>query len=107
MIGSIFFLLTAYFIPVMKSWRIFYWIAQTFPQTSIHYKNLMDANNWNFAVTLSCAFIGAGMMTPMNTHLSTNFGSLLAWGIIGPIILSTINTKMMTYLIARSGYCTG
>jgi uncharacterized oligopeptide transporter (OPT) family protein len=86
---AIVYLLIAYFIPVLKSWRIFYWISLLFKETSPLHSFFNGANSWNWAISVSWAFIGAGMMTPMNTHISANGGSLLAWGLLGPILLAT------------------
>ncbi|KAI8806868.1 OPT oligopeptide transporter protein-domain-containing protein [Cladochytrium replicatum] len=87
--GCIFsFMAIVYFVPVVQNWHIFYWLALAFPSDSEAYNNLMWANKWNFYIQWTFAFVGAGMMTPGNTVISLVFGTVLAWGIIGPLLYS-------------------
>ncbi|MCJ1312990.1 hypothetical protein MMC25_006666 [Agyrium rufum] len=49
----------------------------------------ISIENWNWIWEWTPAFIGAGMLTGLNASWSFFGGSVLAWGIIGPSLVST------------------
>jgi OPT family oligopeptide transporter len=75
MLGSIVFLFMAHLIPVLKTWHIFYWVG------------LPSVDAWFWVLEATPAFTGAGMMTGTNTNLSFLLGTVLAWGVVGPLLL--------------------
>jgi len=83
MFGCMFWLLISFFVPVLKSWHVFWWLGKAFNS-----KFLLEANAWNFYFTLSFAFFGAGLMTSPNNAISTMVGAFLGWGVVAPILLA-------------------
>ncbi|KAM5442932.1 hypothetical protein MferCBS31731_001804 [Microsporum ferrugineum] len=67
---------------VLWDWHIFTWLALSgiFPST------MFAIQSWGWFIEWTPAFIGTGMLVGMNISLSFVFGSVLAWGIVGPII---------------------
>jgi uncharacterized oligopeptide transporter (OPT) family protein len=50
---------------------------------------IIKAENWNFVWEWTPAFIGVGMLTGLNASWSFFGGSILAWAIIGPALVTT------------------
>ncbi|RYP05868.1 hypothetical protein DL764_003511 [Monosporascus ibericus] len=73
-----------YAVGILWDWHIFSWLHQlgVAPSFSIH------AESWGWVVEWSPAMIGTGMMIHPNVAFSFFGGSTLAWGIIGPYLVS-------------------
>ncbi|KAI8911338.1 OPT oligopeptide transporter protein-domain-containing protein [Powellomyces hirtus] len=69
-----------FFMPGLYSWYIFAWMAQA------GCEKCGEATDYGWLIQWTPAFIGAGMLTGIHTAGSMTFGSILAWGIIGPIL---------------------
>ncbi|DAA77668.1 TPA_exp: Uncharacterized protein A8136_6214 [Trichophyton benhamiae CBS 112371] len=67
---------------ILWDWHIFTWLALSgvLPST------MFAIQSWGWFIEWTPAFIGTGMLVDMNVALSFVFGSVLAWGIVGPII---------------------
>ena len=50
---------------------------------------MIQVENWNWVWEFTPAFIGVGMLTGLNASWSFFGGSVLAWGIIGPALVTT------------------
>ncbi|CZS88195.1 hypothetical protein WAI453_000615 [Rhynchosporium graminicola] len=48
---------------------------------------LLSFESWGWFIEFSPAFIGSGMLVGMNVALSFYLGGVLAWGIIGPLLV--------------------
>ncbi|KZF20443.1 OPT superfamily oligopeptide transporter [Xylona heveae TC161] len=72
-----------YCIGILWDWHIFTWFY-----IWGHYKNLaINVENWGWYVEWTPAFIGSGMIVGLNPSWSFFFGSVVAWGIIGPALV--------------------
>ncbi|EFR02095.1 hypothetical protein MGYG_05097 [Nannizzia gypsea CBS 118893] len=67
---------------ILWDWHFFTWLALSgvLPST------MFAIQSWGWFIEWTPAFIGTGMLVDMNVALSFVFGSVLAWGIVGPII---------------------
>ncbi|KNC99802.1 OPT superfamily oligopeptide transporter [Spizellomyces punctatus DAOM BR117] len=80
---AIIWTLAGYFAPgVFRDWHIAYWFY------SWGWKPAIQAENWHWILQWTPAFIGAGMLSGLNVSASMWLGSFLAWGVIGPILIS-------------------
>lgn len=59
---------------------------QGFTLYRIGWKSLIGAENWNWVLEFTPAFIGVGMLVGIHGSYSFVGGTILAWGIIGPAI---------------------
>lgn len=69
LILSLIILIIAYFVPVLTNWHIFNWIGEAADNPV-----LLEMDKWGWYISLSFAFTGAGMMTPLNTAVSMFLG---------------------------------
>ncbi|KAI0474896.1 OPT superfamily oligopeptide transporter [Xylariaceae sp. FL0804] len=53
------------------------------------WKQAIQVENWNWVVEFTPAFIGVGLLIGLNGAYSFFGGSIIAWAIIGPILVST------------------
>jgi hypothetical protein len=52
------------------------------------YKNwALNIENWGWFIEWTPAFIGSGMLIGLNSAISLFAGSVLAWGLIGPLLV--------------------
>jgi len=74
-----------YCIGILYDWHIFTWffIWGNYNNAAIH------AENWGWIIELTPAFIGSGMLVGLNVACSMMTGSILAWGVIGPLLVTT------------------
>nr|POE89889.1 putative metal-nicotianamine transporter ysl7 [Quercus suber] len=49
--------------------------------------NAMAVESWGWYIEYTPAFIGSGMLVGLNPSISFFFGSVIAWGIIGPTLV--------------------
>jgi len=74
-----------YAIGLLWDWHIFYWLYAL-----DNFKNhAINAETWGWYIEFTPAFIGSGMLVGLNAALSFFGGSVIAWGIIGPILVQT------------------
>lgn len=68
---------------ILWDWHIFSWmfVWSGYSNYAIH------INNWGWVYELTPAFVGSGMLVGLNPAVSFLSGSILAWGIIGPILV--------------------
>lgn len=51
-------------------------------------RNAVGIDNWTWYFEITPAFLGVGILTGLNASISFYLGTLLAWGIIGPILVA-------------------
>lgn len=66
---------------IMWDWHIFWWLY------TWGWKEIISAESWNWLFELTPAFIGAGVLSGMNASLSFFGGTVMAWGLIGPLLV--------------------
>jgi len=70
---------------ILWDWHFFTWFF-----IWGNYNNAaINVENWGWYLEWTPAFIGSGMLVGLNTSISFYAGSILAWGIIGPILVKT------------------
>ncbi|PSK46092.1 hypothetical protein B9Z65_5060 [Elsinoe australis] len=72
-----------YAIGILWDWHPFTWIFIW----GKYNNRAIDAENWLWIIEFTPAFIGAGILVGLNTAFSFFFGSVIAWGIIGPSLV--------------------
>ncbi|KAJ3205572.1 hypothetical protein HDU83_007140 [Entophlyctis luteolus] len=78
-VGAMLFCIAQWFAPgILHDWHIGYWIAHAGVPSAI------AMENWAWVLEWTPAFFGAGMLSGPNASYSMFFGSLLAYGILGP-----------------------
>ncbi|KAI9663058.1 MAG: hypothetical protein M1821_008106 [Bathelium mastoideum] len=73
-----------YAMGLLWDWHIFTW---TF-SLGLFTKTAIFLESWGWFIEWSPAFIGTGMLVGLNVAISHLAGSILAWGIIGPILVA-------------------
>ncbi|KAH7140977.1 OPT oligopeptide transporter protein-domain-containing protein [Dactylonectria macrodidyma] len=75
---------TSYAPGILYTWNVFWWIYKWGGH------GIISAVSWGWlSWQWSPSLIGTGMIVGLNPSLSFLFGSVLAWGIIGPILVKT------------------
>jgi hypothetical protein len=64
---------------LLQDWHIFYWLY------SWGWKGAIAGEAWGWMIELTPAFWGSGMLSGLNASWSFMLGSILAWGVFGPI----------------------
>ncbi|TQN67267.1 putative metal-nicotianamine transporter YSL5 [Colletotrichum shisoi] len=72
-----------YAIGILYDWHVFTWIHIWSGHTSW----AMNIESWGWYWEFTTAFIGSGMLIGMNSACSMMGGSILAWGLIGPLLV--------------------
>lgn len=67
---------------LLQDWHIFYWFY------SWGWKGAIAGEAWGWVIELTPAFWGAGMLSGLNASWSFFGGTVLAWGILGPITIA-------------------
>lgn len=80
----------AYCVGIIREWHIFTW----FYIWSGYSNWAQNIDNWGWYVLLTPAFYGSGMLVGLNTAISWFVGTIVSWGLVGP-------------LLVRSGECIG
>lgn len=74
-----------YALGILWDWHFFTWFF-----IWGKYKNAaIDVENWNWFFEFTPAFIGSGMLVGLNPAISFFGGNILAWGLIGPLLVRT------------------
>ncbi|KAI9686320.1 MAG: hypothetical protein M1820_010644 [Bogoriella megaspora] len=76
--------LSQYFMGLLWDWHIFTWLFSTGLFRGID----VYLESWGWFIEWSPAFIGTGMLVGLNVSISYLAGSILAWGIIGPLLVA-------------------
>ncbi|KAH6957810.1 OPT oligopeptide transporter protein-domain-containing protein [Ilyonectria sp. MPI-CAGE-AT-0026] len=75
---------TSYAPGILYTWNPFWWIYKWGGHS------IIAAVNWGWlSWSWSPSMIGMGMLIDLNASMSYLFGTVLAWGIIGPILVAT------------------
>lgn len=74
-----------YCLGILWDWHFFTW----FYIWGNYNNSALAVENWGWYLEWTPAFIGAGMIVGLNTAISFFAGSVIAWGIIGPILVAT------------------
>ncbi|KAH6980729.1 OPT oligopeptide transporter protein-domain-containing protein [Ilyonectria sp. MPI-CAGE-AT-0026] len=75
---------TSYAPGILYTWNPFWWIYKWGGHS------IIAAINWGWVSwSWSPSLIGIGMLIDLNSALSLLFGTVLAWGVIGPILVRT------------------
>ena len=72
-----------YAVGILWEWHFFTW----FYIWSGYSNAAIAVENWGWYVQFTPAFIGSGMLVGLNVSISFFAGSVLAWGIIGPLLV--------------------
>ncbi|OLN87510.1 putative metal-nicotianamine transporter YSL7 [Colletotrichum chlorophyti] len=74
-----------YAIGIIYDWHVFTWIHIWSGYTSW----AMNIESWGWYFEWTTAFIGSGMLIGMNSACSMFGGAVIAWGLIGPLLVHT------------------
>ena len=66
---------------LLTDWHIFWWFY------TWGWKGAIHGESWGWIIELTPAFFGAGMLSGLNASWSFMTGSILAWGLIGPLTI--------------------
>ena len=66
---------------LLVDWHIFWWFY------TWGWKGAIQGEAWGWIIELTPAFFGAGMLSGSNASWSFMSGSILAWGLIGPLTI--------------------
>ncbi|KZV87456.1 OPT superfamily oligopeptide transporter [Exidia glandulosa HHB12029] len=67
---------------IMWDWHVGYWFYRA------GWKGIIGADNWGWIWEWTPAFLGVGLLVPLNASVSFLGGAVLAWGIIGPALVA-------------------
>ncbi|MEO2046759.1 MAG: OPT family oligopeptide transporter [Pirellulales bacterium] len=83
-LGAGLFALAYHFVPQLESPPVHLWLTQWMPDSAIA-GGIALAAAWSFKIYLGPSLFGAGLLIGPRVVLSLLLGSLVAWGILGPI----------------------
>lgn len=66
---------------LLLDWHIFYWFY------TWGWGGAIRAEAWGWMIEITPAFVGAGILSGLNASWSFMLGSVLAWGLIGPLTI--------------------
>ena len=72
-----------YAVGILWDWHFFTW----FYIWGNYNNSALAVESWGWFIEWTPAFIGSGMLVGLNVSLSFFFGSVIAWGIIGPALV--------------------
>lgn len=72
-----------YAVGIMSDWHVFTW----FYIWSGYTNWALNIENWGWYIEWTPAFIGSRMLIGLNSAISMFVGSVLAWGVIGPLLV--------------------
>ncbi|CAI4213354.1 unnamed protein product [Parascedosporium putredinis] len=83
-VGAVVHTVTAqYANGILREWHLF-----TYFYIWSDYTNwAQNIDNWGWYILLTPAFFGSGLLVGLNTAFSWFFGTVAAWGIIGPLLV--------------------
>ncbi|KAM6480508.1 OPT oligopeptide transporter protein-domain-containing protein [Trichoderma sp. SZMC 28011] len=68
---------------ILHNWHIFTW----FYIWSGYKNGALNIENWGWYIQLTPAFFGSGILVGLNAAVSWWVGTVLAWGLIGPVLV--------------------
>ncbi|KAH0525626.1 hypothetical protein TsFJ059_007973 [Trichoderma semiorbis] len=68
---------------ILHNWHIFTW----FYIWSGYKNGALNIENWGWYIQLTPAFFGSGILVGLNAAVSWWVGTVLAWGLIGPLLV--------------------
>lgn len=81
-IGAALWRIVSQYAPaIMWDWHIFWWLYKW------GWHSIISAESWGWLFEWTPAFLGAGVLSGMNASLSFFGGSVVAWALIGPLIV--------------------
>ncbi|PCH38834.1 OPT oligopeptide transporter [Wolfiporia cocos MD-104 SS10] len=96
---SIIWRVTSEYAPgIMWDWHWSWWFYRA------GWKWIICAESWGWIWEWTPAFIGCGLLVPMNSSVSFVGGAALAWAIIGPALVTTGRAFGKAYSDAYPGY---
>jgi len=72
-----------YAIGILYDWHVFTWIHIWSGYTSW----ALNIESWGWYIELTPSFIGSGMLIGLNSAISMFGGGVIAWGLIGPLLV--------------------
>ncbi|KAI8456543.1 putative oligopeptide transporter [Phakopsora pachyrhizi] len=82
--GAIFLRVVSQYVPgVLWDWHWGWWLYL------MGAKKAVAIDNWTWYLEFTPAFFGIGILAGLNASLSFYLGAVLAWGIIGPLLVAT------------------
>lgn len=72
-----------YALGILREWHIFTW----FHIWSGYTNWAQNIDNWGWYILLTPAFFGSGMLIGLNAGISWFLGTVLSWGLIGPLLV--------------------
>ncbi|KAK2686641.1 hypothetical protein QWA68_015256 [Fusarium oxysporum] len=69
---------------ILHNWHLFNWF---YIWSSHSNQTLLSIDNWGWYIQLSPAFFGTGILVGPNPAFSWFFGSVVAWGLVGPLLV--------------------
>ncbi|KAJ9080023.1 hypothetical protein DSO57_1029473 [Entomophthora muscae] len=100
--GSMGYKLVSFFVPFVVDMHPLYYVYKV---TGASVLREIDVT-WKWKFQISTAFYGAGMMVGMNTALSFLAGDILAWAVLGPLLMYIPSTDVLhdsPYGLAEDG----
>jgi uncharacterized oligopeptide transporter (OPT) family protein len=81
-VGSfVFKALCGYAPGLLLDWHVFYWFY------TWGWEGAIRGEAWGWIIEFTPAFVGAGILSGLNASWSFMLGSILAWGLIGPLTI--------------------
>ncbi|QGI61236.1 hypothetical protein CEK27_005207 [Fusarium fujikuroi] len=69
---------------ILHNWHIFTWFYVWSGYTA---SGLLEPENWGWYIQLTPAFFGSGILVGLNAAVSWWGGTVVAWGLIGPLLV--------------------
>ncbi|KAF5693556.1 metal-nicotianamine transporter YSL11 [Fusarium denticulatum] len=69
---------------ILHNWHIFTWFYVWSGYTA---SGLLEPENWGWYIQLTPAFFGSGILVGLNAAISWWGGTVVAWGLIGPLLV--------------------
>ncbi|PKS10907.1 hypothetical protein jhhlp_002665 [Lomentospora prolificans] len=72
-----------YAVGILREWHLFTWFFIWSDYTNW----AQNIDNWGWYILITPAFFGSGMLVGLNTAFSWFGGTVVAWGLIGPLLV--------------------
>ncbi|KAM5343438.1 hypothetical protein ACJ41O_011975 [Fusarium nematophilum] len=69
---------------ILHNWHIFTWF---YAWGGYSVSGLLDVESWGWYIQLTPAFFGSGILVGLNAALSWFGGTVVAWGLVGPLLV--------------------
>ncbi|KAG8919255.1 hypothetical protein FRC01_001378 [Tulasnella sp. 417] len=74
----------AYIPGILWDWHVFWWLSQ-----GLGISSLLGLESWGWWIEFTPAFLSAGALSGLNASWSFMIGTILAWGVLGPLTVWT------------------